>query len=264
MHENALERPKKVGIIGGTGRVGGFIVQRCLAKGYHVVAYARKPEKIETWAKKCEGYSEETFTVVEGDAADKEAMARLVDSGCDTILSALGCNSKARLIVGPGMETLASVLKEREKTTLPKVIFLSSHAVGDSRKQTRHHGCPCGCCGCMGCCVLCCIIPCMIGSVIWEDMEAGEEALKGVEGLNLVITRPANMVPSPGHPGLTDEWVEEHKDLSDEYLALEPTVFKSGGCMGPWIPRPAIARFMVDAVESSEWDGHRMTLYPGE
>lgn len=68
-------------ILGPTGRTGRPLVEQALAAGHSVTALARTPAKL--------GVRHDRLTVVEGDALDPAAVARVV-SGADAVLLALG------------------------------------------------------------------------------------------------------------------------------------------------------------------------------
>ncbi|WP_027483737.1 NAD(P)-dependent oxidoreductase [Deinococcus pimensis] len=68
-------------ILGGTGRTGRLLVDLALQDGHDVRVLARDPSKVHR--------THERLTVVQGDARDPQAIARLVE-GADAVLSALG------------------------------------------------------------------------------------------------------------------------------------------------------------------------------
>ena len=73
----------KVAIFGASGRAGGLLTERCLARGYDVTALVRTPATFPF---------RDRVRVVEGDAFDAAAIRRTVD-GADVVLSALGARS---------------------------------------------------------------------------------------------------------------------------------------------------------------------------
>lgn len=72
-------------IFGATGPTGRQILAAGLAEGHTMRAFARQPEKIADFSGRVE--------VVEGDALDREPVARAV-AGADAVISALGTGSE--------------------------------------------------------------------------------------------------------------------------------------------------------------------------
>jgi putative NADH-flavin reductase len=68
----------KLALLGGTGRIGGHLLNWALESGHDVQALARDPEALAG-----------SLTVTAGDALDASAVAAVV-SGADAVLSALG------------------------------------------------------------------------------------------------------------------------------------------------------------------------------
>ena len=83
-HARPVDKDKTIALIGGTGMAGRYILQRVLAEGYPVKVLARSPAKLETLASRIE--------IVQGDARDPEAIARLV-SGSDVVITLDADNS---------------------------------------------------------------------------------------------------------------------------------------------------------------------------
>jgi hypothetical protein len=75
------EESLKVALIGGSGRVGRFLIQRVSDAGYSMRVLVRNPEKI----KPIDGRME----IVQGNARDIASIGSLLQ-GCDTVLNALG------------------------------------------------------------------------------------------------------------------------------------------------------------------------------
>lgn len=68
-------------LLGGTGRTGRQLIDQALARGHQLRVLARDPAKVHR--------PHPDLTVVQGDARDPQALARLV-GGTDAVLSALG------------------------------------------------------------------------------------------------------------------------------------------------------------------------------
>jgi putative NADH-flavin reductase len=79
--------PRTIAVLGATGRTGRRVVEYALADGVTVRALARAPEMLADLA-------HQRLHVVEGDAEDASAIARLVD-GADAVISAIGGGSTA-------------------------------------------------------------------------------------------------------------------------------------------------------------------------
>lgn len=75
------QRDLTIAVLGGTGMVGGFILQEALAQGYKVRALARSPHKLN--------HLQDRITIVQGDARDAQVIDELL-RGSDVVLSALG------------------------------------------------------------------------------------------------------------------------------------------------------------------------------
>ncbi len=69
----------KVAVLGASGRAGSEITAELARRGHEVLAIARKPEAIKAAA---------GVTAIAGDAADSQALARLIE-GSDAVISAL-------------------------------------------------------------------------------------------------------------------------------------------------------------------------------
>lgn len=70
----------RVAIFGGTGRVGGEVVSRALARGHEVAALARDPGRLASVGE---------LAVIRGDATDPEAVAAAL-AGAEAVLSVMG------------------------------------------------------------------------------------------------------------------------------------------------------------------------------
>ena len=75
------EESVKVAIIGGSGKVGRFLIQRVSDAGYLMRILMRNPDKIKPIDKRME--------IVQGNARDIASIRSLLQ-GCDTVLNALG------------------------------------------------------------------------------------------------------------------------------------------------------------------------------
>lgn len=75
------DRPTTVALLGGTGFAGGYILREALARGYSVRVLSRSPDKL--------AYLGSRISVIEGDARDPQALAKLLQSA-DAVISAIG------------------------------------------------------------------------------------------------------------------------------------------------------------------------------
>lgn len=75
------QRELTIALLGGTGMVGGFIIQEALDQGYKVRALARSPAKLS--------HLKDRITIVEGDAREASVIDELL-RGSDVVVSALG------------------------------------------------------------------------------------------------------------------------------------------------------------------------------
>lgn len=82
--------PPPLAVLGATGRTGRRVVEYALAAGHAVRALARVPAALADLA----DLARPGLTVVQGDATDPAALARLLD-GADAVVSALGGGTTA-------------------------------------------------------------------------------------------------------------------------------------------------------------------------
>lgn len=75
------EDPVNVAIMGGSGKVGRFLLQRVSEAGYPVRVLMRNPEKFKP--------GDGCIEIVQGNASDSASIRSLLQ-GCDTVLNALG------------------------------------------------------------------------------------------------------------------------------------------------------------------------------
>ena len=96
---------KKVALLGCTGKVGGWVLEMALERGYSVRALARKAEKLDAYKEKID--------IVEGGIKDEDKIRELV-SGVDVVISTLGSPSNDNVIMKTAAETLVKVLKDMD------------------------------------------------------------------------------------------------------------------------------------------------------
>lgn len=71
----------KLALLGGTGRTGRPLIDQALERGHHLRVLARDPAKVHR--------QHPHLTVLQGDARDPEAVARLIE-GVDAVVSVMG------------------------------------------------------------------------------------------------------------------------------------------------------------------------------
>jgi nucleoside-diphosphate-sugar epimerase len=120
-----------IAVLGGTGMVGGFILQEALDQGYKVRALARSPHKLD--------HLKDQISIVKGDARDANVIDELL-RGSDVVVSALGpvrADGDAALMVS----TVATghIIELSPKHNIQRYILVSGGGVnvpGDDRNFT--------------------------------------------------------------------------------------------------------------------------------
>ena len=116
----------KVLVIGATGATGKPAVQKLLARGDEVTAFARNPGDVKE--------SHPHLRTVQGDARDLASLERAVE-GQDAVLVAFGPRSLGRDDL---QETLArNLLAAMKKHGVKRMVNLSAWGSGDSRPQMK-------------------------------------------------------------------------------------------------------------------------------
>jgi len=113
-----------VTVLGASGRTGGLLVERCLAKGYEVTVLVRRPEAFKQW---------ERVRMVEGSVFD-EGVVREAVAGADVVMSALGARSlKKEDVLERAVPVIVAAMKAEGVKRL--VVLGSAGALGDSLKK---------------------------------------------------------------------------------------------------------------------------------
>jgi uncharacterized protein YbjT (DUF2867 family) len=104
----------QIAILGGTGGIGGHVLDWALEAGHPVHALARSPQALAPAP---------GLTVTRGDALDADAVARVID-GADAVVSALG----PRGAKAPGLlaGAAANVVAGMQKTGATRVVCVSA------------------------------------------------------------------------------------------------------------------------------------------
>lgn len=249
-----------VGLLGATGRAGGWVLEACLEKGYEVIALARTPEKLSAYADK--------ITIVQGDATTVEGIEKLLTvkdkPSVDVIVSAVGSPSKEVLIVKKTAEALTTVLGKKAAEDIPRIVWMTSTGVNEATDQAKSYplfGKPSRWFfgyGGFGWLQFQILIPYVIGQDLWDDMGYSEDVLRAHEPIlaKTVIVRPGNMWPVSEHATFSDEWRKEGGEDFDYVLvgADDPPP-------GKWIFRRAIAAAMMDLMTDTSRDGTAVSLF---
>ena len=100
-----MSTSKKVALLGCTGKVGGWVLEMALERGFSVRALARKAEKLEAYKEKID--------IVEGGVNDESKLRELL-SGVDVVISTLGSPSNDNVIMKAAAESLVKVLNDMD------------------------------------------------------------------------------------------------------------------------------------------------------
>ena len=117
-----LEGKMKIVIFGSTGGTGRELVAQALARGHHVTAQARSPEKLADLERP-------NLEVVRGDVLDPSDVERAV-TGHEAILCAVGAGPERTTVREDGTRNIVAAM---EATGVRRLVCLSSLGVGDSR-----------------------------------------------------------------------------------------------------------------------------------
>ena len=206
-----VTKPKNIALLGGTGRVGGWVLESCLEEGCNVRALCRNASKVSHLIEKHGKANADDggkLVVVEGDAMNEASIQELLkvhdhDNGnsvVDVIISTLGSPSNATLIVEKSAKVLVSVLTEiyNEKMkkandsqsdtnslTMPRIIWMTSTGINEATDQAKMYplwGKPSKWFfgyGFFGWLQFKILIPYIIGQDLWDDMGKSELVFRG-------------------------------------------------------------------------------------
>ena len=136
-----------VGILGGTGRVGGWVLEACLKNDYKVYALVRSPDKLKMYYDtspvcKSDDTKVDSITVVKGDATSVDDIKSLLEtaekngSPLDVIISTLG-SAKNVIIVKKAAEALVGALDA--VSTIPRVVWMTSTGINEATDQAKSY-----------------------------------------------------------------------------------------------------------------------------
>ena len=165
----------KVLVIGATGATGKPAVEKLLARGDEVTAFARNPADVKQ--------KSDRLKVVPGDARDLASLERAVE-GQDAVLVAFGPRGLGKDDL---QETLArNLIAAMKKHGVKRMVNLSAWGSGDSRPQMKF---------------VFKIIRYTILKNVFDDKERGE-LLIDASGLDWTNVRPGRLVNEPARGGV--------------------------------------------------------------
>jgi uncharacterized protein YbjT (DUF2867 family) len=151
-------------VIGAAGRSGTPVVEQAVARGHHVTALVRHPDKAAHLPK--------AATVVKGDGTDAASVAAAV-AGNDTVIITVG--DRSTLVSGA---TARNAVAAMQASGARRIILLSAYGIGDSAHGL--HG----------------FLMSRVLSKLNADKMASEAALEG-SGLDWVAVRPPVLGTGP-------------------------------------------------------------------
>jgi putative NADH-flavin reductase len=165
----------KVLVIGATGATGKPAVQKLLARGDDVTAFARKPADVkETHVR---------LRTVQGDARDLASLERALE-GQDAVIAAFGPRS---LDKDDLQETFArNLIAAMKKRGVKRLVNLSAWGSGDSRPHMKF------------------VFKIMRNTLlknVFDDKERGEELLAASD-LDVTNVRPGRLIDEPARGGV--------------------------------------------------------------
>jgi putative NADH-flavin reductase len=110
----------RIAVFGATGDTGRLLVDRALARGHPVVAYARNPGKLDR--------RDERLAVVAGELDDQDAIQRAV-AGSDAVVSLLGPNGRS-----PGQPVArgtVNVVRAVERQGVRRLVAVATPSAAD-------------------------------------------------------------------------------------------------------------------------------------
>ena len=115
-----MSNKPKVLVCGGTGYIGGLVIEGLKEKGYWIRALSREQSKEKLAAKKCDD-------VFVGEATKKETLKGMSD-GVDTVFSSIGFHSSAKKPTLWDLDYQANinVFEEAKRAGVKHCIFIST------------------------------------------------------------------------------------------------------------------------------------------
>lgn len=129
--EQAIERPRTIALLGGTGLAGSYLLREALARGYPLRVLSRSPQKL--------AYLGDRVTVIEGDARDPAVLDTLLQ-GADAVISAIGpVRADGAAAKGISSTVTGNLIATMQRHGLTRYLVVSGAGVaapGDDRNAT--------------------------------------------------------------------------------------------------------------------------------
>lgn len=258
-----------VGILGATGKTGGWVLEDCLRKGYRCIALVRNPDKLKNFMESSPTYDDDNkdlLNIVQGDATTVEGIQALLDASpnIDVIISVVG-SSKTTLVVKKTAEALLGALTTNDDA-IPRVVWMTSTGINEATEQAKSYplfGAPSSWFfgyGGFGWLQFNLLIPYVIGQELWDDMGYSEDVIRANERIykKTAIIRPTNMWPVSENSAFSEAWWKEGGSDEDlEYSLIEA----KDPPPGKWVFRRAIANALIDLVTDDSHDGTAKSLF---
>ena len=231
-------------LLGATGRIGSLVLVEALKRGYSLVALVRNPSSLDELTATLSPAQKSKLTVVRGSPLNASDINNAITTasaaeGRLVVISALNSrrtsenpwaaphptDSPPRMMA----DSIANVLSALKgspaaATERPKVLHVSAIGVGPSVPNAHW--------------VLRTLISHSNIKLTYEDHAAAEEELKAATGVDWVVVRPGRL--TEGDDGNKAKVWPAEKGM----VGLTAKV-----------SRGAVAKFLLDATEGSEWDG---------
>lgn len=195
----------RLAVFGATGPTGRRLVERAIAEGHEVRAFAREAAKLAA--------SHERLTVVEGDAHDPESVGEAI-SGVEAVVSVLGGEPsnplKARRPAdpdGPASAGARNIVRAMRERGVGRLVYQSAWGVGESKENRDLFGAV----------FMDALVPLLLKDD-YADKEAAEEAVRG-SGLDWVIVRPMGLTNGP--------WTGRYRVGEDLKLGWRPLISRA-------------------------------------
>jgi putative NADH-flavin reductase len=205
----------KLLILGITGRTGRLVAEEAIQRGHKVVGIARDPGKVTL----------NNAEIISGTPYDFNTVQNAI-SGCDAVISALSTFSKSEGLIGKIRSPLdvmsvsiKNTVKLMETNNIKRIVVMTALGVGDSAKEISW--------------LLSLVIRLTNIKHAYADHNAQEKVLEN-SNLDWTVVRPVR---------LTDK-NEKRRILYN---------IKGIGKIKSEISRKAVANFMIDCVEKSQF-----------
>lgn len=218
-------------IFGSTGPTGRRLVERCIAEGHEVRAFARDPAKLKA--------SHGRLSVFGGDAFDPRSVEEAV-AGAEAVVSVLGGEPSNPLKAhrppdpdGPASAGARNIVRAMRGHNVGRLVYQSAWGVGDSKENRDLYGE-----------VFTRALQPLLLRDDYADKEAAEAEVKD-SGLDWVIARPMILTNGP--------WTGSYRVGED----LEPGP-------RPFISRADVAQFLSARLAGDDFLGGTPAIgYPG-